>query len=250
MHKIDSPDATGANEFTDGDSALGVLSTVLWSKWLNTVQRELVAVVASAGLTLSAANDAQVIAAIQALIGAHANLTNNPHAVTKAQIGLGSVGNIPQPIFVNAADGAPDMSAVVFNLAANIGNGGWESVGPTGSGATNTWTALDLVPSGSNWVEISGILDCTAYLDTPGANRTCSMSFRRTGSAITTSNRTRRIYGSFVVGADGGMGAGFVGTNTFRVPVDASRRFDASWGSNFNNSNLAQIYLVGCGRNV
>jgi hypothetical protein len=250
MHKIDAPNADGANEFTDGDSALGLLATVLWSKWLNTVQRELVAVVEGAGLTLSDANDAQVLAAIQTLLTAHSGLINNPHTVTKAQVGLGSVADIPQPIFVNVADGAPDMSSVVFDVDANVANGGWESVGPSGSGATNTWTAMNSVPNGSTWVELSGILVCTCYLDTPDVQRTCSMAFRRTGSSLPSSERTRRLHGSFQVGADGGGGKGFYSTNTFRVPIDANRRFDVSWGSNFNNTNLAHLYLVGCGRNA
>ncbi len=68
MHKIDSPSATGENEFTDGDSASGILATEVWSKWLNMMQRELVAICAAAGITLDDANDAQVLEAIGKLM--------------------------------------------------------------------------------------------------------------------------------------------------------------------------------------
>jgi len=70
MHKIDAPDATGANEFRDGDAALGLLATVVWSKWLNTVQRELVAVVESEGIALDDADDVQMLEAIAAKVAA------------------------------------------------------------------------------------------------------------------------------------------------------------------------------------
>jgi microcystin-dependent protein len=83
MHKIDSPDATAGNEFSDGDPALGTLSTVLWAKWHNTLQRELVAIVAAAGISLSDADDNQVLEAIQAFLTAHADLTS-PHSATSA----------------------------------------------------------------------------------------------------------------------------------------------------------------------
>ena len=81
MHKIDSPNATGAGEFTDGDELLGVEATEVWSKWLNTVQRELIAILTAAGIAPSAANDAQVTAAINVLLAAHTALTA-PHQAT------------------------------------------------------------------------------------------------------------------------------------------------------------------------
>lgn len=49
MHKIDAPHATAANEFTDGNPALGIEATELIAKWFNAVHRELVALVQCAG---------------------------------------------------------------------------------------------------------------------------------------------------------------------------------------------------------
>ena len=83
MHKIDAPHATASNEFTDGNPALGIEATELIAKWFNTVQRELVALVQYAGLTLSDIDDDQITEAITALLSAHANLTA-PHSATAA----------------------------------------------------------------------------------------------------------------------------------------------------------------------
>jgi hypothetical protein len=117
MHKIDSPNATGANEFTDGDPALGVLSTVLWSKWLNTVQRELIAILTAAGVTPSAANDAQVVDAIAVLIGSHSAQT--------AVHGATSTATASRIILRDAfgrtkvAEGVSGDDVVVFSQFAN-----------------------------------------------------------------------------------------------------------------------------------
>ena len=69
MHKIDSPNATATNEFTDGDPGLGINATEVWSKILNTWQRELVAIVAAAGISLDDEDDTQVFQALMALFG-------------------------------------------------------------------------------------------------------------------------------------------------------------------------------------
>ncbi|WP_055135552.1 hypothetical protein [Pseudomonas corrugata] len=64
MHRIDGPGATVDNKFTEGDPVSAVPATVVTDDWLNAVQEEVVAVIASAGLTLNKANNAQLLAAI------------------------------------------------------------------------------------------------------------------------------------------------------------------------------------------
>lgn len=64
MHKVDAAGATPANEFTDGDLPMGVLRTLLAAKWHNTIQRELVAPIAQAGIALDAAQDNQLMQAV------------------------------------------------------------------------------------------------------------------------------------------------------------------------------------------
>lgn len=69
MQKISASTSTAnaAGEFTEGSSSAGVESTQIKAAWLNSVQRELVGVVEAAGLTLDAASDVQLLAAIRTL---------------------------------------------------------------------------------------------------------------------------------------------------------------------------------------
>ncbi len=68
MHKTDAPGATLTNEFTEGNPSLAIPATEVGAKWLNTMQRELVEVVESAGLVLSDLDDTQVRQAIEVMI--------------------------------------------------------------------------------------------------------------------------------------------------------------------------------------
>lgn len=83
MHKIDAPGATGGNEFTEGDPQLAIAATTVGAKWLNTIQRELVAVVEDVGITLDDTIDTQLLQAIRVLGGGgsvgNRNLSANPH---------------------------------------------------------------------------------------------------------------------------------------------------------------------------
>jgi hypothetical protein len=54
--------------FTGGSPGAGVPATILDSDWLNTVQAELIAILTAAGITPTKGQDAQLLAAIDALI--------------------------------------------------------------------------------------------------------------------------------------------------------------------------------------
>lgn len=74
MHRINTPTATSDNRFTEGDPTIPIQPTVVSAEWLNAVQEELASVITGAGLTLDAANNAQVLAAIQQLISVKTTL--------------------------------------------------------------------------------------------------------------------------------------------------------------------------------
>jgi len=78
MHKNDGPDHDG-NEFTDGDPGLGVPPSTVGAKILNTIQRELVAVVEAAGISLSDADDTQLLQAIPLTFGGRSGFRNLLH---------------------------------------------------------------------------------------------------------------------------------------------------------------------------
>lgn len=59
--------ANAAGEFTEGNPAGGTAPTLIKAAWLNTLQRELIAVIEASGLLLDAGNDHQLIEAIRSL---------------------------------------------------------------------------------------------------------------------------------------------------------------------------------------
>lgn len=66
-HSTDS--ATPSGEFTEGSAAGGIPATRLKAEWLNTVQRELLAILAHAGISVNTDADNQVLQSILKLIG-------------------------------------------------------------------------------------------------------------------------------------------------------------------------------------
>lgn len=83
MQKIASSTETAnpSGEFTEGSPAGGTPATLIKASWLNTVQRELLAVLAGAGVELNPQDDSQLLKAIQGLAGTAAkwaNITGKP----------------------------------------------------------------------------------------------------------------------------------------------------------------------------
>lgn len=68
MHRIDSSTATPDNRFTEGDPTIPIPATTVRAAWLNSVQEELIAILAAAGIAPDKTNNAQVVDAINALI--------------------------------------------------------------------------------------------------------------------------------------------------------------------------------------
>lgn len=64
MHLIDQPTAAPGNQFTDGNAALGIPSTIVDAKFLNAIQNELANFITSRGITLDANNQNQLTQAI------------------------------------------------------------------------------------------------------------------------------------------------------------------------------------------
>src|SRR5690348_7005831 len=80
MHRIDNSSAVGVKPALPGSSTPGYFdpgdpvaerdATIVDYFWANTIQEELAGVVTAAGLSLDRTNDAQLLAAIRALIAA------------------------------------------------------------------------------------------------------------------------------------------------------------------------------------
>lgn len=114
--------ATSAGEFTNGSVATGVSPTILDAGWFNTIQRELIAVVNGGGLTLDPTNDAQVLAAIKAML-----LAQNSGRILNIQM-FGASGTYKKTAGTKAAivcvQGGGASGSFAIAVAANYMSGG------------------------------------------------------------------------------------------------------------------------------
>ena len=111
-----------------------------------------------------------------------------------------------------------------LDIDANIG-ATFESVGPTGSGATNIWTALDSVPAGATGILMT--LDIAVQGTGDGAYQLHSMAISARSGASTDPLSASKVIASLDVVTE---------TNTFVnrqnivnqtiIPIDSSRVFD------------------------
>jgi len=136
--------------------------------------------------------------------------------------------------FCTHSDGL-SINNTEINVASVITESTWESIGPTGSGANNIWTALDVVPPGSDWIMLrfrmilSGGIGGDAFY----------LWGRKTGSVAGISSDTMYQYSQLAAGS-------LMWTD--RIAVDASRRFDMHWQATQSSVNL-ELWLVGYGFN-
>ena len=119
MHRINSPGATASNEFTDGDPVTGIPATTVWSKWLNTIQREIANLVEGFGLTLDPADDTQMITAISAALAAVPQV----HDLEANAIPYTAVGQSFQ--FAHGLSRNPVAIGVVAKCTSASGDGGY-----------------------------------------------------------------------------------------------------------------------------
>lgn len=135
-------------------------------------------------------------------------------------------------------DGA---SLTGFDFVTNVTEGTFESVGPTGSSATNIWTAMDSMPSDAK----IAILQVITSVDPDGADRVATFATyaRQTGSSNGTGNSTS-VQHNYVVADDFTAGSAVLGTMIF-VPLDSSRRFDITWGATNDDARTGNVFLKG-----
>lgn len=130
--------------------------------------------------------------------------------------------------------------------ASHVANS-WESVGPTGSGAANIWTALDSMPIGALYAKvkitsiISGSTLSTDYIIEVWA--------RVTGSSTAIVERLLIARSQFTNGSAAGTTGKSSDVNSENIPLDANGRFDLRYavagGASISTSISA--YLSGFG---
>jgi hypothetical protein len=114
-------------------------------------------------------------------------------------------------------------AASLFNVGTNITEGTFESIGPTGSSATNTYTAMDNIPTNATFVVflalLSGQSSAASVMD-------IEIFGRPTGSTIAAGNGTYLLR----LRADPDAASEtFQLYSLIYVPLDSSRRCDITW---------------------
>lgn len=132
-----------------------------------------------------------------------------------------------------------DSAVNSFDAATNITENTFESVGPTGSSATNTYADMDVIPANAK----AAIFTIVNSITASGAG------------AATMDNYGRITGGSAAVGATtekGGYadrpGAGNATGQTFTeviIPLDGSNRCDITWVATGDSARAALWYLTG-----
>ncbi|WP_397458215.1 hypothetical protein AB3464_25235 [Pseudomonas asplenii] len=128
MQKIgdSTPTANGAGEFTRGQPGSGIDATVITPEWLNSIQREVIAVLVGAGIEVDPKDDGQLLAAINALAKGFADfskLLNTPTTLTGygitdavrtlATVVKGKLSDVADSRFTTIADETVDRPAAV-----------------------------------------------------------------------------------------------------------------------------------------
>jgi HPt (histidine-containing phosphotransfer) domain-containing protein len=126
MHKVDSFGTTPSHEFTNGD--VSTPRTVLEAKWMNAVQRELVALVERRGGVLSDTVDDQLTESVvfrtADITGLRAFPVAGVNRVMTAIVTTGATGFV-QVFTWNNASTATDDGATVVRPATNPAAGRW-----------------------------------------------------------------------------------------------------------------------------
>jgi hypothetical protein len=127
-------------------------------------------------------------------------------------------------------------NATAFDVVGSVTNNTYETIGPTGSGTTNIWAALDDVPATAKFIIVKAV--CTANED---------------GGGATTSKVYAAAYAESPTISERFMLAGAVSSTisfeqtdvaTSFVPVDGSGRFKVGFSGSPGNST-GKLYIIG-----
>jgi len=133
-----------------------------------------------------------------------------------------------------------------FDIDANITESTWETVGPTGSGADNIWTALDNVPANADWICLRFNIFGSSSGDTAntGYQGAVYCGVARSGAPASADTVARIAY---TTGSTGNGTATIVTEAT--IPIDSNNAFSMYWAFAGNVAPAYLAYLVGWGFN-
>lgn len=134
------------------------------------------------------------------------------------------------------------IHATYFDVDVSMTAATWESIGPTGSGATNIWTPMDSIPLSAKWIKLKAYL----YFNTSAGAQTISLHGRATGSVIGFNDTTR--HASFTVEDGLTAHSGGYTASCVEIPLSSSNTFDIGWsGTATFTSEIVRIWQKGWG---
>lgn len=177
----------------------------------------------------------------QAAADADSGAIWNPDNLPKGSVYNSITGYSASELKYVESDVGADSTS--FDIDANIG-AAWEELGPTGSGATNIWTALDNLPSGATWIRLKVLNDCD---DSTGANIAQYVYGRATGSATAVGDQTLISSNRLTITGSGATASGLGPIISYPViPVDSGGSFDLYFTSSGTSRDIT-CWLVDFG---
>jgi len=226
-----------------GDMQLGTTGTDSLGLYTNSTEQLAIDsagdVVLTASLTIGTTLDVTGTSTLAAL---------DCGAITCDSIELGSGAEKtvrPSRTMMGDASGHPVMSTTVFNVFVNI-SGITSSVGPTGSGASHIWTALDSLPANTTFIYVKVIMLLENGFG-PDPYRYAVYGGKH-GETIDTNDDSQLLFAT-------GLGEDYISTeaSSYKVtylwiPVDSNMMFDLEEDASGTSPTVHDInmYLVGC----
>lgn len=128
-----------------------------------------------------------------------------------------------------------------INISGSITKNTFETIGPTGSGATNIWTALDDLPANATGVMIT----VTSQVEANAASLTYEAPIRVRGTgSISAGNNTLISNAGGRVSAGGDLEKSTSVNSTF-VVLDGNNTFELQWNDTNVTFNTSIMYLNG-----
>lgn len=217
MHPIgdDTETCTPEKEFTEGDPTTSALATPLKAGWLNSIQRELLAILAAAAIDPSTEDDDQVLEALQLLFAAlgHGHAIADVTGLQAALDARSLVGHLHAIADITGLQAALDGKSDVGHLhdviyAASLAVASGHLQLKARSGATLSTVDLSPLPPGT--------VICHAASSPPAGFLECN------GAAV-----SRSTYADLFAAIGTAHGAGD-GSTTFNVP-DLRGEFVRGW---------------------
>jgi hypothetical protein len=149
-------------------------------------------------------------------------------------------------VFTDKTNGDPTIG-VGLSFGLLVSQTTWTSIGPTGSGASQTWADLDSIPTDADWIEVAAYWNIAYATGHTGSYKIVVAGFRENG----TSGAGATTYGDYLsVPVVSGTAGLFRMSPTFKLPINASNVFDLYWQTTLLGTLTGtSLFLRGWGKN-